>query len=400
MILKPTQYETCLWEEVKAEVEALDPVLFQSIEAFGPTSKHTLFKARYPYGAEILKNGVFASGESYPFVLVLKKNLEFYLNYQSVSVSPFGVLKPGTLLGKSTEPHALWNLSSGARSLFILPKIAESGGFGKLQKKFSLGAPKPVALRDHWEVFRELVNHPECSANWSSEVLFFGETWSEWTPPTAWQPPVWTRNQFAWDLIFSTFQIEKLTKVNPYIIDVMKHLINIGMGAQAGFSPACDNENAPISTLQDIFVDIYRVDYAPVFLTSACFTEQAVYYSPEYLTGTTFSLNSRRLSPKIADLYEIKGLLKKFFNYVKNTQTGVHKTALLELASNVQYDFFHSHYEDYMEIYPVDKLLEEDLRFVQGAGQSSLPLPVNSSFLNGCVRVSRRATPSSPCVAA
>jgi hypothetical protein len=54
----------------------------------------------------------------------------------------------------------------------------------------------------------------------------------------------------------------------------------------------------------------------------------------------------------------------------------------------VQYDFFHSHYEDYMDIYPIDKIFEEDSSFAKASGKASLPLSINSSFLNGCIRIS------------
>lgn len=390
--MKPTQYEECLWADVKAEVQALDPLLFQSIETFGPTSQHTLCKARYPYGVEILKNGVFESAGTFPYTLVLKRHLEVYLSYQNICIPAFGTVKPGTLLKVPDEPQALWNWSSGARSLFTLPKISENGGFGKLQKSFALAAPKPANLSDHWAVFREIANQKETGSQWTSEVLFFSKAWSEWTPPNIWQPALWARNQFAWNLIFSTFQLEKLTKINPYIMDAMKQLVGVGMGAQPGFSPACDDSTAPIRALQQVFLDIYKVDYAPIIMTSACLNEaHPIYYSPEYFTGTAFSLNNRRLSTKIADLYEIKTLLRKFLHFVKATQVEPQKTLLLERLSTVQYDFFHSHYQDYREVHPVEKIFEDDPSFRVAAHRPDLPLPVNSSFLNGCVRIMKKA---------
>ncbi len=55
----------------------------------------------------------------------------------------------------------------------MLPKISETNSHNKLAQAFHLSNPSPRSLLDHWNIFREIANHPSLGDPWTAEILFF-----------------------------------------------------------------------------------------------------------------------------------------------------------------------------------------------------------------------------------
>jgi hypothetical protein len=435
--MKPSKLETVLWDDVKERVRSLDPKLADAIDAFNPGSAHPLFKATYPYGAEILKDGMLqipnqegklipldhadvpsaiSDALSYnyfsnPVTFILNNSLELFFIHEDMIVSPSGLLKPGALFGTSLvlnfefagHPQFLWSIVAGSRSLFMLPKISESMGFQKLNKTYNLQSRKPTHLIDQWAVFREIANHPDFTDPWETELLFFPKSWFDWSERStqpfrlalferSWRSTDFNRNQFVWNVIFSVFQTEKLVRVNPYAFDTLKQIISLAMGSQPGFVPALNNLPGPVAGIQAVFRDLYRIEYAPVMLSLEKVEQHRntpLYYSLEYHTGTEFSPNNRRISTKISDLAEIKMLLRKFLTFIKRTEFNISGPIMHDLQSKIEFDFFHNHGKDYPDIFPIEQIFEEDHNFEKAGGLPALPMAQSASFLNGCIRIKR-----------
>lgn len=438
MKLKAAKLEEQLWEDIKHEVQAVDPAFFSAIEEFEPKKKHILYKASYPYGADILKEGLIQlplpNGEvgsiDHPDLpqrvrdafgshfygntlgLVLKNAVEVFFLREGMIVSPFGILKAGDLFGASMilngqsshHPRFLWNITAGSRSLFMLPKISENLGFQKLKKTYTLeDQAKPNSFLDHWSLFRDLANQPDFGEDWVVEVLFFPKVWLDWTEKrshafrlalfeNAWKATDFNRNQYIWDLIFSVFQAEKIVRGNPYALDALQYLIMLGVGAQSAFMPALNNQSAPISHIQAVFREVYKIEYAPIIMELETIYNHRggpLYCALDYPTRSEFSPNNRRVSTKIADLSEIQILLKKFLNFMKKTDIKLWGSIVEDLHSDVSFDFFHQHSKDHPDFLPIEQIFEADPHFTQAAGSFDLPLPLSAPFLNGCIRVKR-----------
>ncbi len=444
MKLKAATLEEVTWSDVKAQVKALDPKLFNAIEEFGPDSRHALFKVSYPYGAEILKNGVFqvpiTSGEvvpitdervpdavrkklsynnsSNPVSCIIRGSAEFFLNHMGNTFPFSGMIKKGGLFGTllvlsekgiDLHPNFLWSLTAGARSMFSLAKVSEVVGLNRLEKHFQVSLPKENEYQDQWNLFKALANAPEFDDSWRCEVLFFSNAWFDWSDKKsamfklslyekAWHGTEFWRNQFLWDMVYSMFKQEKIVKVNPAIADIVRQVSLIAAGVQPGFTVLHNDDAGPISAFQKALIDVYKIEYQPIFMGSQLFSYEdpnsAVYYSLEYPVSLSFSPSSKKASTKIADLLEIKYLLTKYLSFLKTSKLNIEGTRFYDIPSSVDFYFFHHMANESERILSPESIFKEDANFEDAANifgeDASLGYPVNSNFLNGCMRLSQK----------
>lgn len=440
MKLKPARLEEVTWADVRTNVKTLDPELFAAIEEFNPSAKHTLFKVCYPYGAEILKNGILqlptASGDlalitdaaipdsirkrlnynysSNPVTFVLKNSAELFAICNDITVPFYSKINPGRLFGTflilnnsspALHPTFFWSLTAGSRSLLMLPNISDNVSLARLSKEFKMNFTKPKDSVDHWFLFRDLANHEDFGEDWELEVLFFTDNWFDWSNKSlnplrllmferAWDATDYWRNQFIWNLVYSIFIKEKIVKINPHIADLVKHLASIGISIQPGFAPALDNKIAPIARLQKIFVDVYRIHAAPIMMSPEYFQigqPQEVYYSLDHPAAVEFSPNTRRISSRITDLLEIQQFLKKYLNFIKTSELNIQDSKFFELAQKVKFEFFHQRTSTSEGVHSIDNLFDTDPSFINSLGYGEhLPMPKNASFLKGCIRISNK----------
>jgi hypothetical protein len=433
--------EVLNWEQASKDVAKINPEFANIINSISPDKTYKLYKCRYAYGTEIIKEGVLQlptdKGETLPITapqtpsslkkdlgynlntnpvsIVLKNSVEIFLSHQNHTLSLYGLVKPGNIFStwkvlsgdlESHGPAFLWDMTAGARSLFMLSKISNEGGYNRLRKKFDLHAEKPKLLIDHWHTFREIAQHADFPQPWETEILFFGEKWfkhlddpafiklQQYLYKAAWRSSDYLRNQFIWNFIYSTIQRKKNIKTDPYIAETVKHLFSMATGASAGFAPAIDNIAGPIDALREIYNDIYRLkEYQPVFMQPYILGQDAshrpAYYSLEYPSTMEFSSRNRDDKNKIQDLILIKSLVNKYLNELSENHLNVRSTPIGRLSQNTDFTFFHPT-EGYHAIEDSRLLLEQDHSFQAGLTADNRSLPVNSTFLRGCIRISKK----------
>ncbi|HVV69637.1 MAG TPA: hypothetical protein VG895_00550 [Patescibacteria group bacterium] len=429
-----------LWKDVRKDVAQKNSILAKIIDELNPSSEYTLFKARYHFGSEILKNGHLYIPDnkgslihlndsstpanirnkinynlgSNPVFILLNRLAEFFIVMENHTIPLYGLIEPGKMFGTwrvlnlmgSHNPIFIWNMTAGSRSIFMLPKISETMRFGKLTRAFGLKAEKPNSLLDHWEIFREIANHPDFGETWTTEILFFSKKWfdrlddKKWSDfalylyRNAWLGSEFFRNKYLWDLVFSLILNERNIKPNPYISDTVKHLMAIGTGAFPGFASALNDEAAPIHRLQECIESIYQLEeYAPIIMHPHFLKKEIsrpIYYSLQYPTTTEFSPKSRKGSTKIFDLYQIKSLLAKYLVDIHLDELNLGDTPIFDLVEKIQYDFFHTDPENYKGIRLSKEIPEEDKTFIQTPEGMNKNFPINSPFLRGCIRISSK----------
>lgn len=444
MKLKAATFTELTWRDVREQVKVFDPALFKMIEAFNPGPLHTLYKVAYPFGAEIVKNGLLylptAEGElvaltderiskkvredlnynhlGNPTTFVLKGAAELYFSHLGNTYPIFGSVNKGNIIGISPvmsendinlHPPFLWNMTSGARSLFSLAKVSEVVGLTRLEKHFKVTFPKVNEYKDQWELLRTLANAPEFESNWCTELLFFSKSWFNWKDERAslfktflydrvWSATDYWRNQYLWDVIYSMFKQEKTIKVNPAIADIVRQLSLIAAGVQPGFTVVQDNESAPIAQFQKALVDVYKIDYLPVFMSCSLFNfnqpHRTAYYSLEYPVSLTASPSNKKGSTKIADLLEIKYLLTKYLSFLKTGKLNIEGSCFYKVPSMVDFSFFHNMSNSKENIDGIEAIFKQDINFAKAnllAENTQLNFPINSNFLNGCIRLSTKS---------
>ncbi len=420
------------WKDIRAEVRTKNLEIAAIIDEIDPDDSFKLYVGTYSYGEYIVKDGVFVFppiiestslnelkselGYNYaanPVSLILQNTLEiFYIINQCSIPFLYGLVAPGSIMStwkvisdpEAHTPAFLWDVVSGARSLFMLSKISDTAGNKRLKKHFNLlTTNKPKTFLSQWEIFREILAHESINKKWETKILFFGKKWFEkinnarfkelhlYLLKKAWRGSNYFRNQFIWDLIYSIIQERKNIKAEAYIINTVKHLITVAIGMSPGFVPAIDDYAGPITLLQDIYRDIYQLKtYEPIFMHLHNFKltdDRSIYYSLEYPTTPNFSVRSTEETSKIQDLINIKSIMAKFLDEIKKGDLNIYHTSIFELVNNVSFDYFHS-IKGFHQINNIDKLVELDLHLKKFIEHDSNKFPWHSSFLKGCIKIS------------
>lgn len=434
--------EELTWDQVRDDVMKVNPEFAAVVDRLSPSKEYTVFKATYPYGSEILKRGDLyvpnKEGElvslkhhsisshirdsldynldSNPVTLVLHNTLELFANLHDRTIPLYGLIPSGKLFGlwrimspnKSHQPRFIWDMTAGARSIFMLPRISEVERHKKLKKVFHVSAEAPNKLMDHWQVFREISNHSNFHEPWNSVVLFFSKKWFEhlneysWLDfnryllKTVWEGSEFWRNEFFWDLIFSIIQKIKDIKPSPYVMDTVKYLFAIGTGDLPGFAPAIDSSAAPIKGIQEAYLDVYNLKkYTPIIMQPILFDlhnrqHRPIYYSLQFPNAVELGHKFRNRSSAITDLYEVKSLINKYLRELVSGQFKVEETPLYDFIKMGTYDYFHNNVGHYHGIKENKEIPVEDDNFLFNSRNGNDEFPITSSFVQGCIRISQK----------
>ncbi len=440
-ILNRATIEELYWQDARDDIVAVNPDLAKVIDNMDPSKEYTLFRVRYPFGALILDEGRFllplvngnivsiddplvpkntrarlAYNRSNPAGVMINNAAELFMKLGE-HVIPFSMMSPGKIFGlwRALDPQFsyhqehVWSICSGARSLLMMPKISDAISHRRLQREYGLRIAPAKNLHDQWQLFTELANRPQFPQPWHTEILFFSNTWFEEKDDDAWirfhhfllrqswYTAYFWRNQFIWDFIFSRAQVNRNLKPNPYLADTAKYLLAVGEGVAPGFKIATDDMAAPISTMQQIYLESYQLkNYAPLFMHLKHFDihdyHHPVYYSLQYPTTSDFSLKSRRLSSAMEELREIRHIMRSVQAEILSGKLNMGNTPLYELANVVDFQYYHSDKDQFGEISSSKNLPEHD-----PAIQSQLAkfpgrvFPETSPFVRGCIRIGVKA---------
>ncbi len=428
--------EILTWDQVRNEVHKVNPGLAEQIDQISPGKELKLFKARYPFGCSILQYGVLqlpndqgkivsmyddsidktirnqlSYVSNMPVGIVLNKTIELYYPAKK-AIIPYFLMRPGRIFAlwgllqeRQTSVHnaGVWIITSGCRSLTLLPKISDALGFKRLKKEFGLTAAMPAGLSDQWDTLKQITEAEQFNSPWEAELLFFPESWykkirdGSWKNleyyllKGAWEDTAFLRNENVFNLVFSRALEEKNLKPNPFLYDTVKHIYNITKMGAPGFRVAIDDSSAPIKRLEQIFAEVYQLRFAPTFVHSGYFDPSnplnPVYYSLEIPTLTEFSPKSRKAANKMNDIREIKHIQSVIEKFIREDSMRLKDTPIYEVATNVSYEYYHSDKDMLNELESTDKLSLKDEAMKENALQYKKPICTTSPFLRGCVRI-------------
>lgn len=436
--------EVLTWDKVRKDVHNVNPNFAKTVDALSPSNDYFFIKVKYPYGSQVLKNAVLMLPDkngnlvpitdssidphirsaidynlnSNPVSMVLKNTFEIYLPLEDRTIPLNGLVKPGSTFGTfrilhpqgSHQPKFIWDMTAGARSIFMLPKITEAKKHMQLRKKFSLTVDKPSSLMAHWEIFRQLANHPDFPQPWDAEILYFSKSWFEHLDDKDWfafyyqfHRSIWGRTEFLrnqpiWNLIFSIILKDYEARPSAYTTDTTKYLIYVGIGEQPGFAPARNNIAAPIEGLQKIYKEEYELrNYPPIIMQPDTFgmlnpKQHPIYYSLQFPTAIEFGKNSRERPSLISDLHEIKSLLKRYEMELLSNKFNTNGTPIHDLFNLVAFDYFHNNVELHAGMLNSAEMSKEDEGLLTTLdGTLHKEFPDMCSFVKGCIRVSKKA---------
>lgn len=431
------EIEQHTWASSRGLIKGIRPDFADIIDNISPGNDHRLYLIKYPYGALALDRGVFQLPNSEgAFVPIshasisskIKENLSYSdtiplglvttNGFESFAQSASRIL-PSTYMEKGKflslwrvleeEPTyytgPFWSYSAGACSICMTPKITDSAGYKGLKTKYGLKLPIPQRLSEHWNLFRHIANHPNFTQPWTAEIIFFSKHWFEHKKDKHWDSfyrfllnEVWhqssyRRNQFIFDSAFSIALENRNLKPNPYLADTVKHLVALGSGSFPAFAPAIDNSAAPISGLQQVFLEDYGLKkYAPVIMHLYHFSQtinRIAYYSFQLPTTTSFSPKSRKSPSIMVEMQELENIVEVLMSEILKGKLGIEQTPLYNIAQNTKYSYYHSDLDKSGTIMPASKIAKIDPNFTKTLiNNNNYVFPDFSPFFKGCIALS------------
>jgi len=433
------------WQDIAKIAKTVNPELAGIINKISPDSEHWLAKVSYPYGELIMKRSVLwlpndkgdvvpitdssldstiKEGLSYnlnsnPVSLVVKNSFEIFLPLDDRTIPLSGLITPGTAFGawrilnpgKAENPAFIWDMTSGARSVFMMPKITETLRHNNLKNNYDINEDVPRSLIRHWDVFKSLANSKEFRQEWHSEIVYFSSKWfthlddPEWADfynyfkKSSWGASEFWRNQPIYNLIFSLILNEYEGRPSPYAMDTAKYLVHMAMGALPGLAPARDSLAGPFEEIQRIYTEDYGLSYAPTILQPTVFDMKnqnttPVYYSLNFPNALEFKPNKRQKTNLINDLREIKSLMVRYEKELTTDKFNVDHTTLSDVFKLTRFDYFHTassgkasdKIRNSVEMIKEDPALRTTI-----SGDEYNDYPNKVLFLNGCVRLSLKS---------
>lgn len=439
--MNKAKLEKIQWNEIKHEVEQVNPKLVETIDEADPKGRLSVYVATYPYGSYIIKEGkLFIPNDKgklvplndnsidnttqsdlaysmggMPAGILLEKSAQECLKDINNCSLPLAMLSPGSIFAlwkwldtsPAHHPVKVFDITAGAQCTFMLPNIGDTAFHKNLRRDFNISNSPPKTLSGQWRIFKELANHPEIQCNWQAKLLFFSGEWIEkiredknWHAvylmllKNAWEKSAYERNQMFYDYALSCAQATHNLKPNPYLVDIIRHLIMIAEGSAAGFGVAHDDSYAPVSMLQDIYLNHYKLrHYLPTIITPKHFSifdlkEEPIYYSLQFPTSLEFSPKSRKASNILTDLCELKHILNLFLEEINKGALKIEDTIIGMVAKNVKFDFYHTKPDRHGEVKHTEHLLKTHPEIDESSKFKDERLPaLNSAFLRGCIQI-------------
>lgn len=422
-------FETTCWDAVKAKVKAVNKDFYKLIEEnIAPTSKskYPLYLARYAYGKMItIKGAIQFPGQmgkqripkaiiqnlaysTTPLILQLNRQAEAFIDSNERTV-PLNVFSPGDFYGlfeavelftgSKTDP--LWDISSGVRTSFMLPRVSDSVFHKRLQKYYQFSQPAPTTFYSQWEIFKQIAKHHEDSEPWSTEILIFPKQWfaehkghpgwlafQNYLLRACWRQAELFRKKHALSACWDTFApIIRSLKPTIYLLDTVKHLMQAAGSVVPGFKPTLQNdEGLPSCLIERAYTDIYRLkDYAPCVMIPEKLTDEQVFYSMAYPTLLEGTPSMRRMRSFLTEVRSVQKLLTRIVCTLRD-ENNLQGLQLLEKNFN----FYHTGTENDPEIQHASVLERAPyLSALKDSYYPGLNFPTNSHFFRGCIGIDR-----------
>lgn len=429
------------WADVSNIVTKAMPSFGKIINDLSIDKKYKAYLARYPFGSKIIHDGVLhiankdgavvpitdpsipeqvredLSYRTVPMGIFTHNTAEVYFEMEERIIS-LNLFKPGYMMGlwEALDPPTtylakrIWQVNAGARSMVMLPRITDVGQHEILEREFGLERSVPKSMLDHWHEFVAIANHPNFEQEWYCEIIFLSRSWFDqigsrdkkwgeyrnYLKDLAWQQTSYWRNKVTYDIAWGILIVELNrfnAKPNPYDIDIAKHLGMQAMGVLPVLTPATNNDNGPISELQDVYTYKYGQKlYIPTIMvpTHLCKDKPIVkgYHSLRFPTLET-APKTRNHPSALHNLKQIKRVEQKFRQAVLSGKLGVEGTLIFDAVQNVEIDYFHSDIDEYDDIKSTKLMPLEDEALIYYPNKlEKMIFSDNSSFVRGCMRFS------------
>lgn len=432
--------EVLNWKEAQPIVRKSDPELFKIIEAISPSEKFKFIRVRYPYGTTILhKDILYLPDQPYqttplkfadvpdqikddlgyrsvPFGMITENSIEIFKEYaDKVFCVTLSGPAQGIELGifESLGLTTFYNVTAGARSVYMIPKISETRHHKNLVKQYNLQCHQPKNILKHWNVFKSLYATGNMETVWETEIVFLNKEWDSMIddPSIEWknlknyiykksfEHSKFGRIQIVLSLIWEeiiAFITKEGIKPDPYTIDTLKHLVHVYVGATPAYRPIINDFPGPLTEIQRIYIETYGIEQIPTIMCPYRFNlqeDKPVYYSMQQQSLLTSVPNLRKQDTIVQEMNSL--------NYIKDFVVSnlsdigniiMDEDYFSDLMREMRFNYYHADMYSYgQNIRPTKEIPESDPDFLfcpKDIGKK-LPFAENGAFIKGCVKISR-----------
>jgi hypothetical protein len=422
------------WADVREQTLLVNPGLSAALDQIAAEDQPNLYLAEYLFGESIIDEGGLQvpyqnqfhsihdeqlpadlrkdlNYTRLPAMLSLNKTSEYFTDF-SERIFPIHLIEPGTMMGawevldhtNTVYQHQIWRIVAGARTLFMVPKITDQLSHNRMQRAFGLSELHPPHhLFNHGKIFADIARAPFLNCTWRAQVLIFGRGWFEQaqTPKMrsfydlllqqAWRYTKSSRNHMFFEIIWQFLaqaQAQTRLKPNVYVLETVKHLINISTGSTMAFAPMQENDEriAPLHALQQAYLQEYSLKhYIPTILGPAYLRPHSrVYYS--FLVPTLLSLAPNySFRNTLEDERNIKNLLEHFFK-----EFAQHYASCGDLfGKGIKFEFFHFDADPLHSIHASKDIPIFNPSFSNFAQDPNRIFCENGPFIRSCVQISQ-----------
>lgn len=432
--------EEYTWNQVAENVRQVNPAFAEIVDEISPDSTYKLVLAKYPFGSTIIDNNIYhlpaqdgqisPAGDTsiasnirqildgynkLPMGILLNNSVELFMDLED-RIVPFDFYMKGKIfaLWGHLDPQISYqclqilNMTAGARSIGMLPKITDTLGHKRLQQATGIKLPPPGKIQDEWALFVEIYRNSPKTYPWFTEMLFFSKKWlhsikndKAWARlhafllQEAWDSSSFWRGQMQFNTIFNKFikyLSENQIKSSAKYLDISRHLLMISLGALPGFAPAVDEIGLPTRLIQETYLDDYGAlrGYTPSIIQPQHFNfTSPTYYSLQWPTLLEFAPLPKTPVNIMTDLEEVHTLMEYFMTFLEDNFFHMEDTPLLVLK-NIHYDGFHNSQSHNKKIKSSMTLPEKDKRFLHLSidRKDNRTFCDAAQFMRGCIRIS------------
>jgi len=437
----PCHFIEGAWADFRDDVRATDRELADIIDEISPDSKYKLIKGAYRYGEQITHLGTIyvpnQHGQSTPLydqsvtaklkeqlgyattplALQLNKTSEVYVETPS-RVIPLNIIHRGDMFGlfESLKSYTqcpivpCWSVASGARSVFLAPKVSDAIGNKNLKKAYNVSPDDTHELSRQWNVFKKIAAKQPGSNQppWASEILLFTGDWMKdrndsiaWLKfqkcllKRAWGQSrgVRVKSEYSmlWEIFASTVS-QRNYKPDAYVVNTIMHTLFIANRAIAGFRPISDDSETllPSKMIETAYQEVYTMlrDYSPVILAPAVLggndNYSPVYYSyfyPTLLEGAFLSGDVNKGTMQV--LRQVKPLMEMLKDILDQQ-----KGELYNFMRNAHFSYYHPKEDRLGEALSCDRLVDNDSNILACIKRfPKKQFPFQGPFFKGCCQI-------------
>jgi hypothetical protein len=425
------------WTDIRDVVQRINPVFFELVDKLSPDHRFPMYLVDYRYGDLVgdddgiflpIKTGQYVRLDSQytpssvlndlgyglnnsPLGMFFNKSFEWFLNTsdeQIYKTFPIFIDPPGTFFSighiinygyRATHvPNGVLFVTAGSKSNFMIPKIGCGVMHSRIQKTYNITKSAPRSYHEHSDLFQDIIKSNAYNNAWKASVLYFSENWVEnISKDRAWQEvrdyfyrisnhrSEYAVNSDYYNHVYRVTNKRNNLKSNLLIYETARHLFEILLGSKLGFAPAIDNELLPLSFIQEVYSECYKLEYRPIVAVPAYYKymqPKPVYYSLQYPSLCSYSPKARNASTTLSDLIALIDVIYKYQRDFSLPIRECKNTILEEVSKTAQFSYYHSVYEGEGVIKSPENIATQDERF-----GGNMKFPINASFFKGCISI-------------